>query len=87
MILDDLFEAQWLRTAGHSSAGAAELGECLAVAEAVRRSDTESWYAAWTTMGERVLGRARESLAAGHNVSARSAFLRASNYFAPRTRS
>ena len=82
MILDDpFFEAQWLRTAGHSSAGAAELGECLAVAEAVRRSDTESWYTAWAAMGERVLERARESLAAGHDVSARSAFLRASNYF------
>ena len=32
MILDDPYlDAQWLRTAGHSSAGGAELGECLAV--------------------------------------------------------
>ncbi len=82
MILDDpFFEAQWLRAAGHSSAGGAEIGECLAVAGAVRGSDTESWYAAWLAMAERVLARAEESLAARRHVSARGAYLRASNYF------
>jgi hypothetical protein len=40
MILDDpFFDAQWLRAAGHSGAGGAEIGECLAVADAVRGSD------------------------------------------------
>ena len=58
MILDDpSFDAQWLRAAGHSGAGGAELGECLAVAGAIRASDIESWYAAWLAMGERVLAR------------------------------
>ncbi len=81
MVLDDpYFDAQWLRTAGHSGAGGAELGECLAVAGAIRGSDIESWYAAWLAMGERLLARAAESRAAGHHVSARGAYLRASNY-------
>jgi hypothetical protein len=83
MVLDDpYFDAQWLRTAGHSGAGGAELGECLAVAGAIRGSDIESWYAAWLAMGERVLARAEESRAAGRDVSAREAYLRASNYLA-----
>ena len=81
MILDDpYFDAQWLRTAGHSGAGGAELGECLSVAGAIRGSDIEGWYAAWLAMGERVLARADESRAAGRDVSARGAYLRASNY-------
>ena len=29
---DRLFNAQWLRTAGHAYAGGADLGECLAAA-------------------------------------------------------
>jgi hypothetical protein len=58
MILDDpFFDAQWLRAAGHSCAGGAEIGECLAVARAVRGSDVESWHAAWLAMAERVLTR------------------------------
>src|SRR5262249_9560936 len=76
MILDDpYFDAQWLRTAGHSGAGGAELGECLSVAGAIRGSDIEGWYAAWLAMGERVLALADESRAAGRDVSARGAYL------------
>jgi hypothetical protein len=57
MILDDpFFAAQWLRTAGHSSAGGAELGECLAVAETLHRSDTESWYSARCSTSARWTG-------------------------------
>jgi hypothetical protein len=81
MVLDDpYFDAQWLLTAGHSGAGGAELGECLAVVGAIRGSDIESWYAAWLAIGERVLARAEESRAAGRDVSARGAYLRASNH-------
>lgn len=78
---DSLFEAHWLRTAGHGSAGGAELGECLAAARQIRELDTESWYAAWNGLAERVLTQAEASRAAGRHVSARDAFLRASNYF------
>jgi hypothetical protein len=38
MVLDDpYFDAQWLRTAGHSGSGGAELGECLAVDAIIER--------------------------------------------------
>jgi hypothetical protein len=44
---DHLFEAQWLRAVGHSAAGGAEIGECLAAARRIREPDAESWYRAW----------------------------------------
>ncbi|HEX4112962.1 MAG TPA: alpha/beta fold hydrolase [Stellaceae bacterium] len=78
---DELFEAQWLRTAGHAGAGGAEIGECLAVARAIRERDTASWYIAWHGLAEHVLAEAETSKAAGHRVSARGAYLRAANYF------
>jgi pimeloyl-ACP methyl ester carboxylesterase len=78
---DPLFFAQWLRTAGHAAAGGADLGECIAAAEAIREPEPESWRAAWTRLGERVLGEAEASLSSGRNVSAAAAFLKASNYF------
>lgn len=77
---DSLFDAQWLRTAGHSSSGGAELGECFAVARQIRETDPESWFRAWTALADSVLAGAEKSLAGGHRVSALSAYLRASNY-------
>jgi pimeloyl-ACP methyl ester carboxylesterase len=78
---DSLFQAQWLRAVGHSSAGGAEIGECLAVARQIREPDPESWYSAWSGLAERVLAQAEASQAAGRIISARDAYLRASNYF------
>lgn len=77
---DELFEAQWLRTAGYASYGGAELGECLAIARQIRELDAESWYAAWSEAAERLKGLADASLAAGRIESARGAYLRAANY-------
>ena len=78
---DELFEAQWLRTAGYASYGGAELGECLAVAGQIRELDAESWFAAWATAAERLQGLADGSLARGRAESARGAYLRAANYW------
>ena len=78
---DDLFQAQWLRTAGHAAAGGAELGECLAAASAVREPDPNSWRDAWMVAADRVAESAEASLARGHDVSAHGGFLRASNYY------
>jgi len=77
---DDLFDAQWLRTAGHSSSGGAEIGECLAAASQIRELDAESWFTAWNALAERLLAQAEASQASGRSVSAREAYLRASNY-------
>jgi pimeloyl-ACP methyl ester carboxylesterase len=78
---DALFNAQWLRTAGHSSSGGAEIGECFAAADRIREADTESWYRAWNELGANLLGRAQESARGGHHASALSGYLRAANYF------
>jgi pimeloyl-ACP methyl ester carboxylesterase len=78
---DDLFDAQWLRTAGHSSSGGADIGECFAAASRIRELDGESWFHAWSELGQGVLAEAEQSRAGGHRVSALAAYLRASNYF------
>ena len=78
---DELFQAQWLRTAGYASYGGAELGECFAIADQIQELDAASWYSAWATFAERLEQLAEQSSAAGHSESAKQAFLRASNYW------
>jgi pimeloyl-ACP methyl ester carboxylesterase len=78
---DSLFQAQWLRLAGHAAAGGADLGECLAVAERIREPSLESWFDAWMAAAERIMREGEASQTAGHEASAHAAFLRASNYF------
>jgi len=78
---DPLFDAQWLRAAGHSGSGGAELGECFAAARRIREPDAESWFRAWSELGENVLAGAERSRSEGRRISALGGFLRASNYF------
>jgi len=78
---DSLFDAQWLRTAGHSASGGAEIGECFAAACQIREPDAESWLRAWSELGEGVFAEADKSRANGRRASALGAYLRAANYF------
>ena len=78
---DSLFDVQWLRAASHTSSGGAEIGECFAAARQIREPDPESWFTAWSRLGESVLTEAETSRTKGHGVSALYAYLRASNYF------
>src|ERR1700761_199170 len=78
---DDLFDAQWLRTAGHGAYGGADVGECFAVARNIRELDADSWHAAWTAMADRLHAEADASRAAGRIVSALGGYLRAANYY------
>lgn len=78
---DDTFGFELLRTIGHTVAGAADIGECLAAAGRMTDGDVDSWYREWLALAERVSREAETSTASGHHVSARSGFLRASNYF------
>jgi hypothetical protein len=73
---DSLFDAQWLRTAGHASSGGADLGESFAAARRICEPDAESWFDAWSELGAAVLVDAEKSLAEGHRTSARAANLR-----------
>ncbi|MFB8239595.1 alpha/beta hydrolase family protein [Kitasatospora purpeofusca] len=47
----------------------------------ITEGDYASWYTEWLATADRVSGQAEEALAAGHRVSARDGFLRASNYY------
>ena len=70
-----------MRAAGSAPYGGADLGEVLATARVIRNGDETGWFTAWRNTAERVHGIADTALKNGHRVSAREAFLRASNYY------
>ncbi|TCT06746.1 alpha/beta fold hydrolase [Aquabacter spiritensis] len=78
---DEMFDAQFYRALGMTYYGAADIGECLALARRIPDRDPERWYVEWTALAERIYDAGQASLVAGHRVSARDAFFRAFNYF------
>jgi pimeloyl-ACP methyl ester carboxylesterase len=76
-----LFDAQLLRALAHAYYGGADVGECLSTAHRIREGDFDSWYDEWWQTADRLSAAAEASLAASHTVSAREAYLRASNYY------
>ena len=78
---DPQFSFQTLRALSGTIYGASDVGECLSTAYRITEGDFESWYAEWHKTAERIHKLAREFLKAGHDVSAREAFMRASNYY------
>ena len=81
VLKDELLDAQVLRTLGTAPYGGADVGECLAAARAVRGTDLDSWYEAWTAAGDRAREVAEKEAAADRRESARKAYLRACSYF------
>ncbi|MEV0275139.1 alpha/beta fold hydrolase [Streptomyces sp. NPDC050610] len=75
------FWFETLRVFGHSAYGGGDFGEAAVVAERITPGDYDSWHDEWFAMGERVAEVARKAKDGGHRVSARDAFLRASNYY------
>ncbi len=78
---DPTFSLQLLRVIGETYYKGADIGECLSTAYRIKEGDFESWCQEWLKTAERVRRYADESLALGHKVSAREAYLRACNYF------
>jgi len=78
---DPQFAYQLRRTIGHTFYGGADIGECIATAHRITEGDFESWYQEWLKTADRVCAIADSCLADGHLVSAREAYLRASNYY------
>jgi pimeloyl-ACP methyl ester carboxylesterase len=70
-------------TLGMAASGGAAVGEVFYAASRVNENerDLESWVSEWNKLGSRVEAIAQKSLANGHRVSAREAFLRAFNYY------
>jgi len=73
------FEA--LRALGYTPYGSADIGEVLSTAGRIPDGDEGAWYTQWLALAERVHADADASAAAGHHVSAREPYLRASNYY------
>lgn len=75
------FWYETLRSMSHIAYGGADFGEVVSTGERIVEGDYASWYTEWLATADRVSGEAEKALAAGHRVSARDGFLRASNYY------
>ena len=78
---DNAFAFEFVRNLGFTSYGGADIGEMMAAAARIKEGDFESWFTEWDQLAHRVRSRADASLGAGHRVSARESYLRASTYF------
>jgi hypothetical protein len=75
------FVFELLRGLTQADTGGAQIGECLAAARSIRDGDFASWTAAFAALAQHVSAQARASRRAGHLVTARGQYLRASNYY------
>lgn len=73
------FEA--LRVVGAGPYGGADFGEVVATMSRIREGSDDSWTKEWSATASRVHAIADECLRSGHRISARDAYLRASNYY------
>ncbi len=78
---DESFSFETLRITGFANYGGADLGEVIVTARAIPEGDEAAWLKQWEATADRVARLGESSLAAGHRVSAREAFFRASNYY------
>jgi hypothetical protein len=78
---DMMYERQATATLGYAFYGGSEPGEVLATVRKIREGDAESWHREWNTTADRLFELAEKSVAAGHRVSAREAYLRACIYY------
>jgi pimeloyl-ACP methyl ester carboxylesterase len=75
------FEFNFMRTLMVAGTGGAEISDCFLVADRIKQNDAESWVREWALMAERVRQSAISASQLGQQVTARHAFLRASNYY------
>lgn len=66
---------------GYGSANGVAIGEALYAASQVNDKDITTWAPAWLDMAARVEDKAVAAATAGHAVSAREAYLRATTYY------
>ena len=69
------------RAFGASSYGASEFGEVMATVNRITSGNFDSWYNEWNAIGERIFAEAEAQFSAGHRISARDSYLRATTYF------
>ncbi|AWB92972.1 alpha/beta hydrolase family protein [Aeromicrobium chenweiae] len=78
---DEAFSFETLRTSAYIPYGGADIGEVISTADRITPGDTESWHREWRALADRIAAIADGCAAGGHQVSARGAYLRASNYY------
>ena len=78
---DKTYDFELRRTLGYTLTGGSDINECLETARHIKEGDEESWYAEWRALADRIRCIGEACLARRHRVSAREAFLRASNYY------
>lgn len=78
---DPFFDEQAMRTLVHTQFGGADFGECMVTMQRVPPGDAAAWHREWLATADRVAAIGDACAAAGHRVSAREAYLRASNYY------
>lgn len=78
---DPFFNDQAVRTLAHMQFGGADLGECVTTMQRVPPGDMAAWVREWRATAARVAAIADACAGAGHEVSAREAYLRACNYY------
>ena len=79
---DKAMADEWTsRALAHAIYGGADFGECTTTSGRVAIGDADSWCREWNETAHRVYKIAESSEAKGHKVSAREAYLRASNYY------
>ena len=82
LLLDDPdMDAQLSRTLIAVAAEAADIGEALATASRTTAGDYDSWFTEWSTTAEVARALADDAVQRGHVVTARKAYLRASEYW------
>ncbi|HEX6116077.1 MAG TPA: prolyl oligopeptidase family serine peptidase [Solirubrobacterales bacterium] len=77
---NDQFDFETRLSLGSAYRGAVDAGELLATVERIKDGDYESWFEEFKATGARVREIAERAARAGHEVSAREAYLRASTY-------
>ena len=70
-----------IRTLGYAVYTGADIGECLETASAIHDGDMDSWSREWFQTSERIAAIGETCHECGRDISAREAWLRASNYY------
>lgn len=72
---------QFMRILGAAQEGASTISECFLTATRITPGDDESWYREWKKIGQTSRVRGDIAFQRGHTETAKSNWLRASNYF------
>jgi pimeloyl-ACP methyl ester carboxylesterase len=78
---NSLFEALATRALFLAGYGAADFGECWQTVQRVGDGGVDEWHREWRATADWLVEQGDESAARGHRVSAREAYLRATNYY------